>query len=114
MDWYGGAPPPIPRASINVANSRPTTHTNILQSPCAKAIYYAPTSFMFTGWSLTFSLMEFSMGAPLLGTVRLGNALVTGLLIGACLCCVVCTWGERDADNRDEHTYHQPFACNPP
>lgn len=42
--------------------------------------------------------MEFSMGIPLIGTVRMANALVTGLLIGKsrkrgfCTCVCVCVY----------------------
>lgn len=85
-----------------------TVGTIFLEEPCTRSIFYAPLTILFTGesvvighddpgspnrrrpaptithpgWSLTFSLMEFSMGIPLIGTVRMANALVTGLLIG--------------------------------
>jgi hypothetical protein len=82
----------IPSTHIHTCTCTHThTHTHTPQSPCSKALYYGPTAFMFTGWSLTFSLLEFSVSSPLLGTVRMANALVTGLLIGAGISCM-CAW----------------------
>ena len=52
------------------------------QRPCSKAIYYGPVTALLPGWALTFSLMEFSMNAALLGTARMASALVVGLLLG--------------------------------